>query len=64
LREPQYAVGHSEDGISLLLLGVLTEEEGRYFPGGQVKGETLNELVEVEGCPALGATMLAADRSK
>jgi hypothetical protein len=64
LREPKYTVGYSEDGISLLLLGVLTEEKGGYFPGSQVKGETLNESVEVKRCPPLGATMLPADRSK
>src|SRR5688500_19883589 len=45
-------------------LGILAKEEGGYFPGRQVKGETLNEYVEVDGHSRAGAAMLAGDGSK
>jgi len=64
LGEPDYAVGYSKNGISLLLLGVFAEEEGSHLPAREVKGEALNELVDARCRPRLGADMLASNRAE
>ncbi len=64
LRKPDYSIRYGEDGISLLLLRVLTEKEGSRFPCGQVKREALNESVHGERSIARRATRESADRSK
>ena len=61
LGEPEDAVGHREDGISLLFLGILTEEKGGGFPAGQMQSETLNKLFNVRRPPVIGGARLTAD---
>jgi len=46
LRHPEDTICHSKDRITLFLLGVLSDEERRYLPRGEMQCEPLDKVVD------------------